>query len=87
MNANGFCQRFGDALLFLVARQMRALERSSRSAVTDTSLLGWLKRRDALGPNQSDLFRAYVYTDDPHFSLPSASGASCASCRAGVALR
>ena len=67
MNANGFCQRFGDALLFLVARQMRALERSSRSAVTDTSLLEWLKRRDALGPNQSDLFHAYVYTDDPHF--------------------
>jgi len=66
-NASGFCQRFGDALLFLVARQMRALERSSRSAVTDTSLLEWFKRRDALGPNQSDLFRTYVYTDDPHF--------------------
>ena len=31
--------RFGDALLFLVAQKMRALERSSRSAVTVASLL------------------------------------------------
>ena len=66
-NASGFCQRFGDALLYLVKLRMRQLERPSRTAVTDTSLLEWFKHRDALGPDESDLFRMFVFTDDPHF--------------------
>ena len=66
-NASSFCQRFGDALLHLVTRRMRQLEAQVRVKVTDPSLLAWYAKRDALGPNQSDLFRAWVFTDDSHF--------------------
>ena len=61
------CQRFGDALLHMVTRRMRQLEARVRAKATDPSLLAWYAKRDALGPNQSDLFRMWVFTDDPHF--------------------
>ena len=62
-----FCQRFRNALLHMVIRRMRQLEARVRAKVTDPSLLAWYAKRDALGPNQSDLFRMWVFTDDPHF--------------------
>ena len=65
-NASYFCQRFGDALPHLATRRMRQLEKRVRAKVIDPSLLAWYAKRDALGPNQSDLFRAWVFTDDPH---------------------
>ena len=66
-NASYFCQRFGDALNYLVTKRMRKLEARIRAKVTDPSLLAWYAHRDKLGPNQSDLFRMWVFTDDPHF--------------------
>ena len=65
--ASGFCQRFGVAMMWLVTRAMRQAELPIRSTVTDPSLLAWFRRRDALGDNESDLFRCHIFTDDPQF--------------------
>ena len=66
-NASYFCQRFGNALLHMVTQRMRQLEARVKAKVTDPSLLAWYAKREALGPNQGDLFRMWVFTDDPHF--------------------
>ena len=65
--ASGFCQRFGVAMMWLVARAMRKAELPIRAAVTDPSLLEWFRQRDPLGDNESDLFRCFIFTDDPKF--------------------
>ena len=65
--ASGFCQRFGVAMMWLVTRAMRQAELPIRSTVTDPSLLEWFRQRDALGDNESDLFRCHIFTDDPQF--------------------
>ena len=63
----------------MVTRRMRQLEARVRAKVTDPSLLAWYAKRDALGPNQSDLFRMWVFTDDPHFVAVGFTGGSASS--------